>query len=151
MQAGELLCHITQDPDMPPATTVRSWASNPKHAWFGEAFRKAREDQAHAWFEECIGIADETVNAEAAHQVFSAQTRIRARQFASSRILPHEYGDKPHPATHDGAIVRIYLPALETDPRTGLVRKRMCPHDEPNVIEGTARLEDGSDEPGTDQ
>ena len=79
MCAGEALTRIGRDPDMPAATTVLSWAENPRRAWFGAAFRAAQREQARVWSEQRLEIADETVNATAVHQIYSAAQGQRAR------------------------------------------------------------------------
>jgi hypothetical protein len=140
MNDGEPLYRICQDEHLPSPGTIRNWASNPRHGWFGAAFKEAQKNQAHAWFEECVGIADELQHAEAAHQVFAGQTRIRARQWACSRIVPEEYGERVPPAAIGGAQIHIYLPGKPEKAGDGA-----------RVIDGSARaVEDGTDEPGTD-
>jgi hypothetical protein len=145
MSDGEPLYRICQDEHLPSPATIRNWASDPRRSWFGAAFKEAQRSQAHLWFEQTVQIADDLENASAVHEVYAAQTRIRARQWACSRLNPEAYGDKPVGPSGHGARVVIYLPGLETDPETGLTRKRMGSYD--NVIEGTARqVEDGRED-----
>jgi hypothetical protein len=139
MFEGESLHKIAQSPHIPHEATIRSWADCGRHPQFTEAFRRARRAQADRWFGETVEIADELQNAEAVHQVYAGQTRIRARQWACSRLNPEEYGERVPPAAGGGAVVHIYLPGK---PDRG---------DSARVIKGSAeQLPDRSDEPGTD-
>jgi hypothetical protein len=134
MADGEPLYRICQDEHLPPASTVRSWAENPKHEWFGRAFRKAQQEQAHTWFEQTIEIADDVAGATTAPEVFAAQTRIRARQFAASRLAPEAYAERSPPAAGAYAEVTIVLPS-----------KQNQPGDDARLVNPPGRIEDGSD------
>ena len=110
MSEGETLTAICREPDMPPMSTVRSWAGNPKLAWFGAAFAQARRDQARVLAEETIDIADKSVSAEKITQIYAAQLRVNSRRWLASRYDAETYGDKTIQPAGANATVHVYLP-----------------------------------------
>jgi hypothetical protein len=138
MSDGEPLHRICNDPDrpdLPSDNTVRGWADSGKHPGFAEAFRRARQHQAHRWFEETVALADESQCAETVPQLGSYQLRVNARRWAASRIIPEEYGERVPPAAGGGATIHIYLPG------------KADRGDSARVVSGTAeRLEDQSED-----
>jgi hypothetical protein len=82
-------------------STVRGWAlGDPR---FAPVHARARELQAHAWFEQIIDIADnasgdwiETENGpvKSREAIERSHLRVDARKWACARLLPKVYGDK---------------------------------------------------------
>jgi hypothetical protein len=79
-----------------------------------DAFRRAQRHQAHRWFEQTVEIADESQAAETVPEIGSFQLRVRARQWAASRLAPDEFGDQvQHQHAVAGRVV-IHLPSKNT-------------------------------------
>jgi hypothetical protein len=118
---GESLVRICADPHLPAESTVRDWLVQDRHPRFTEAYRRAREHQARAWFEQVVDLADESACATSRHEVASYQLRANSRKWACARALPHEFGDRVHIAgggAFVGAQISIYLPAKRSQSPT---------------------------------
>ncbi len=103
---GESLRSICRDPAMPDMTTVFSWlASKPD---FTQQYTRAREEQAEAFADEIVAIADETPELEEVRdregnivdmKLHSAyvqwqKNRIDARKWTASKLKPKKYGER---------------------------------------------------------
>jgi hypothetical protein len=138
MFEGESLSRICRDDHLPHDNTVRYWADSGRHPEFTKAFERARRHQAHRWFEETVELADESASAETIPQLGSYQLRVNTRRWASSRIIPEQYGDRM-PSLAGTAEVHVYLPVKD-----GSMVK-------PKTIDGEARrIEDGSEDGRSD-
>jgi Bacteriophage Sf6, terminase small subunit-like len=91
MAEGGSLHRICQDEHLPAAARL---ADNGRHPAFVDAFRRARRHQAYRWFEQTVEIADESQAAETVPEIGSFQLRVRALQWAASRLAPDEFGDQ---------------------------------------------------------
>lgn len=102
LAAGESLNGICQDDDMPPESTVRSWALDDREGFFAK-YTRARTIQAHKMFDETLAIADdgrndtyETDSGEHTnHEVIQrSRLRVDTRKWYLSKVLPKVYGEK---------------------------------------------------------
>lgn len=91
--AGESMRAICADPDMPAISTVFRWLS--LNAQFSEQYARAKEEQAEAFADEIVRIADKDVPDEDT-AVLTARDRLRvdARKWVASKLKPKKYGDK---------------------------------------------------------
>lgn len=85
---GESLRTICADANMPSRTTVIRWQT--ENAEFGAKCARAREEQAHAIFEEIQEVADKG-NPD---DVQRAKLRVSTMQWRAAKLLPKVYGDK---------------------------------------------------------
>jgi hypothetical protein len=130
MSEGESLHRICRDAHLPAEATVRDWADNGRHPAFMDAFRRARRHQAHRWFEQTVEIADESQAAETIPQIGSYQLRVRARQWAASRLAPDLFGDQ---VQHQHAVAgRVVICLPPKNPPAPMIEGRA----EPVEIEG---------------
>jgi hypothetical protein len=133
---GELLLHICREPHLPSEAAVRSWVVENKFPDFTRLYQRAREHQAHRWFEEIIEISDQSAEASTMSEVASYQLRANSRNWACAKALPHEFGDRVITLDNRQQVVHVYLPKKdEIDPDTGQL-----------LLEGGAQL---VDEPGS--
>jgi hypothetical protein len=107
LAAGEPLRVICREPDMPPESTVRTWALDDVNG-FAARYARAREIQAHKMAEELLEIADDARNdwmeaqddkgGEAyrlnGEHVQRSRLRSDNRKWLLSKMLPKFYGDK---------------------------------------------------------
>lgn len=91
--AGESMRAICADPDMPAISTVFRWLS--LNTQFSEQYARAKEEQAEAFADEIVRIADKDVPDEDT-AVLTARDRLRvdARKWVASKLKPKKYGDK---------------------------------------------------------
>jgi hypothetical protein len=99
---GETLTDICKEDHMPERRTVIRW-KNAREA-FGLAYARAREDQAHAWADEIVSIADDGrrdyVKTEDGREIVDhdhiqrSKLRVDTRKFLMAKIAPRLYGDK---------------------------------------------------------
>ncbi len=83
---GKSLRSICSAPDMPHIETARDWISGDET--YGRQYARAREAQADFYAEEIIEIVDTATDANI------ARTRMEARKWLASKIMPKRYGDK---------------------------------------------------------
>jgi hypothetical protein len=102
MIEGESLLKICADDDMPARVTIYRWLE--KHAAFRDRYARAREAQAHYYFELIRDIAFddkddffiENGKVVADHaRVQRARLKVDSLKWTSSKLLPRVYGDKP--------------------------------------------------------
>jgi hypothetical protein len=138
--AGELLSAICRGRGMPPVSTVTTWVAR-NHEGFGDRYWEARASQAVVWSEQVLQILDDAADEPLLDMPRAqiARSRSDARKWMLSRMIPSRFSERLQ-VDHQGgrAIVNIRLPA------------KGAPGDGARVIEGTAKLEDGSDDAGTD-
>lgn len=105
---GESLRSICARKDFPARETVRRWLADPLNKDFQGQYACAREDQADAFADEIVRIADETPDTEpvynregeiieirlSASYVAWQKTRIDARKWTASKLKPKSYGDR---------------------------------------------------------
>lgn len=112
----ELLCEgmslrqICEDEDMPNRATVFRWLS--KNESFRDQYARAREEQAEAYADEIVQIADEkavVVDVDEHGEVEIgldpaniARNRLRvdARKWVASKLLPKKYGERVEHTGH---------------------------------------------------
>jgi hypothetical protein len=97
------------DPDFPPARTIRTWIADSKD--LSAHYARAKEAQARHIFEQILDIADDSSEDElfvggddeegaSAKRVMNSEfiqrskLRVDARKWVLSKLLPKEYGDK---------------------------------------------------------
>ena len=96
---GESLRKISEDADMPHASTVHRWLADEAQGAFREQYARAREDQADFYADQIIEIADEGAGGEGGAgddntAVQRARLRVDARKWKASKLAPKKYGDK---------------------------------------------------------
>lgn len=104
---GESLRSICDDEDMPSKSTVCKWLNQEQD--FSDQYRRAREAQADALFDDILTIADdgrndwmEKVNADGENigwqvngeAMRRSQLRIDARKWMAGKLKPKKYGEK---------------------------------------------------------
>lgn len=100
---GESLRAICLDEDMPAKSTVFRWLGIEKS--FSDQYARAREEQAEAFADEMVAIADEretivkdeggaTVVAFDSTAVARNRLRIDARKWVASKLKPKKYGER---------------------------------------------------------
>lgn len=100
---GESLRSICLDDAMPSKASVFRWLGI--HKEFSDQYARAREEQAEAFADEMVAIADEretivkdgngeTVVAFDATAVARNRLRIDARKWVASKLKPKKYGEK---------------------------------------------------------
>lgn len=88
---------------LPSDRTVRRWAIT--NEYFRPLYARARELQAHAWFEQTIDIADDGSRDYAPpddsgfqavdyDHIQRSKLRVDTRKWATGKLLPREYGDR---------------------------------------------------------
>jgi hypothetical protein len=116
---GESLRSIVKDAHMPVISTVFRWMSHNEE--FSKQYTRAKEEQAEAFADEIVAIADEEQTVVKSHDggttevtfdsVAIARNRLRvdARKWVASKLKPKKYGDK---IDHDikGAMTVIFNP-----------------------------------------
>lgn len=101
--AGESLRAVCEDEDMPPESTVRSWAIDNREGFFAQ-YARAQDIRAHSLFDQIIEIADdssrdtyedengnERVNTEVVQR---ARLRVDARKWYIGKVMPKVYGER---------------------------------------------------------
>jgi hypothetical protein len=102
---GLSLREICRQEDMPNKSNVLRWLKN--NETFRDQYARAREDQADAFADEIIEIADDASNDwmerndddnegwQANHDhINRSRLRIDSRKWAASKLAPKKYGDK---------------------------------------------------------
>ena len=87
---GESLTAICAMEGMPSKTTVYRWLEENEE--FRENYTRAREDQAHTFFDEITDISAKVITGELDPQ--SARVVIDARKWQAGKLRPKVYGDK---------------------------------------------------------
>ena len=87
---GESLTAVCSSEDMPARTTVYRWIEENEE--FRDAYARAREDQAHSFFDEVTDISMKVASGEMDPQ--SARVIIDARKWQAGKLRPKVYGDK---------------------------------------------------------
>ena len=103
---GESLRSICRDDAMPSIASVFLWLSQKPD--FSEQYTRAREEQAEAFADEIVAIADETPELEEVldrhgnvvdmklHSAYVQwqKNRIDARKWTASKLKPKKYGER---------------------------------------------------------
>lgn len=100
---GESLRAICEGDDMPHRATVFRWLG--AHKAFSDQYARAREEQAEAFADEMVAIADEretivkedggaTVVAFDSTAVARNRLRVDTRKWVASKLKPKKYGDR---------------------------------------------------------
>lgn len=108
LAAGQSLRRICEPEDMPDERTVRRWAKGNVDG-FSPQYAQAREDQAHAFVDQLIDIADNDTGDPQRDRL-----RLDARKWIVSKLLPKVYGEKVD-VEHSG---KVTLESLIADVRT---------------------------------
>jgi hypothetical protein len=88
MSEGEPLRQICRDPDMPPESTVRSWA-RANTGGFAADYYEARQLQVHAWADEIVLLANrDDLDPQ------DKRVRIDTLKWLCSKLIPQRYGDR---------------------------------------------------------
>lgn len=90
--SGHSLRQIAGMEGLPSMEAVRTWLL--KDAEFAAQYARAREEQAEAFAEEIVAIADTEPDAA------KARNRIDARKWVAVKLLPKKYGDKVQVSGH---------------------------------------------------
>ena len=105
---GESLRTMCEDKNMPCRSTVMAWLADDQYAEFKRCYDVAREEMAHALFEELREIADDGRNDWMERQrqdgsneiVFNGEhvqrskLRVDTLKWQCSKLLPKVYGDR---------------------------------------------------------
>lgn len=111
MSLGETLTSICRDPKMPSQTTVHRWKRARRD--FAEAFNRARVDQARAWADQIIDLADDNkgdllldsegnpvLSVKTGEPIYvkdmpaRARLKVEARQWLMERVARDDYGQR---------------------------------------------------------
>ena len=84
--SGQSLRHICESDHMADVSTVKRWLRENEE--FRAQYTQAREDQADHYADVIVEIADTEPDAA------TARTRIDARKWVASKLLPKKYGDR---------------------------------------------------------
>jgi hypothetical protein len=95
---GESLRGICKSEGMPHYCTALQWLK--EEPGFASQYAHAREDQADAYADEIIAIADTEEDAA------KARVRVDARKWVASKLKPKKYGDKLD-LNHSGSIEQL--------------------------------------------
>jgi hypothetical protein len=88
MSEGEPLRQICRDLDMPPESTVRSWARN-NTGGFAADYHEARQLQVHAWADEIVLLANrDDLDPQ------DKRVRIDTLKWLCSKLIPQRYGER---------------------------------------------------------
>ena len=124
---GQALTEICNLPHMPDNTTVYKWMDRTPS--FARDYIRARENQAHTLFDECLAIADDvsgdvidnpdgtqTVNTVA---VTRAKLRIDTRLRMAGKLAPKVYSERAGAlGLGEGGTVNVQVNAMTIDART---------------------------------
>lgn len=109
LAAGESMCSISKDEDMPAKTTLFKWIREIEE--FTHQYARAKEESADALVEDMLDIADNQVSQPVlvdgvpmvidgqlvqvvdAVSVNHARLRVDTRKWAASKLQPRKYGD----------------------------------------------------------
>jgi hypothetical protein len=124
MSEGATLLAICQDEDMPSRSTVYRWAE--QYEDFREKLSRARNAQAHYYFERMIEVAHDDKqdifydNAGEPHIDHARIQRHRlivdTLKFAAAKLLPKSYGDKLLPEDQPRSLTIRWGGSAETAP-----------------------------------
>jgi len=89
---GKSVRAICSDDSMPAMSTVFKWLNDIPQ--FSEHYARAREQQAEAFAQELIEIADDESGDVKGDAVRRSQLRVETRKWVASKLLPKKYGDK---------------------------------------------------------
>lgn len=112
---GDSLRKICEDEAYPTARTVHNWLVDPEKEEFFQQYARAREAQAHAYFDQIVDIADGSPEDLDAVKVQRDRLRIDARKWACSKLAPKSYGDKIEVGGPDGGALKVEI-VRYTDP-----------------------------------
>jgi hypothetical protein len=93
-----------------PPVVIQQWVRDDED--FAERYKLAREQQAHAWGDEIIEIADAPCST--IEQVQHAKLRVEARKWLMGKNAPRHYGERVQ-NDHTHMVGVVLLPALDTD------------------------------------
>jgi hypothetical protein len=128
---GRTLRAVARDRDMPPESTVRTWANNDVEG-FHASYARAREIGYQAMADEIIEIADDASNDWMERQnrdgkerlvlnsehVQRSKLRITARQWLLAKALPKLYGDKVEHTGPEGGPLVVNIVRYADDPHS---------------------------------
>ena len=101
---GQSLRHICESEHLPTTTTIKRWLR--ENDAFRTQYAQAREDQAEYYADLIVEIADTEPDAA------TARTRIDARKWVASKLLPKVYGDSQKLELAGSIDVRSWLSSL---------------------------------------
>jgi hypothetical protein len=128
---GHTLRAVARDGDMPPESTVRTWANNDVEG-FSAPYARAREIGYQAMADEIIEIADDASNDWMERQnrdgkerlvlnsehVQRSKLRVDARKWLLSKALPKLYGDKVEHSGPEGGPLVVNIVRYADDPHS---------------------------------
>jgi hypothetical protein len=128
---GRTLRAVARDRDVPPESTVRTWANNDVEG-FHASYARAREIGYQAMIDEIIEIADDASNDWMERQsrhgkerlvlnsehVQRSKLRITARQWLLAKALPKLYGDKVEHTGPEGGPLVVNIVRYADDPHS---------------------------------
>lgn len=131
LAAGCMLRDIARDRDMPPESTVRTWANHDVEG-FSAPYARAREIGYQAMADEIIEIADNATNDWMERQsrdgkerlvlnsehVQRSKLRVDARKWLLSKALPKLYGDKVEHSGPEGGPLVVNIVRYADDPHS---------------------------------
>ena len=118
---GRGLISICNDPGMPTYSTVRKWLK--EHDFFARDYARARVDQADAFADEIVEIADTEPDPN------RARVRVEARKWTASKLRPQVYGDRVDISVQGSLDLRAVLAGAEARRR-----RPTCDQHEPGHV-----------------
>jgi hypothetical protein len=129
LATGRTLRDIARDSDMPPESTVRTWANNDV-VGFHALYARAREIGYQAMADEIIAIADDGDNDWIERQsrdgkerlvlnsehLQRSKLRVDARKWLLSKALPKLYGDRLEHTAPEGSALVVNIVRYADDP-----------------------------------
>jgi hypothetical protein len=125
-EAGDLICQllmegkslraICEDEGMPSRAAVLRWVAegelpeaSPAHAAFSAQYHRARLEQAEAYADDTVALADDAAASEANPQLVKLQ--IDARKWYAGKIKPQRFGEAAllKLAGADGGALQVQL------------------------------------------
>ena len=103
LAGGESLTTICEDACMPSRSTVFRWLANDEHSEFPAMYRRAREQQADAIFDEIAGVEAEVRRGDI--DANTARVLIDAKKWRAGKLRPSVYSDQLRHVGHDGGPV----------------------------------------------
>ncbi|HEX8385687.1 MAG TPA: hypothetical protein VF576_05865 [Rubricoccaceae bacterium] len=92
---GESLRAICKDEGYPSVSSVMRWLASeaPEHVAFREQYARAHEEQADAFVQDMVRIADEAAQAMAGLEY--AKLQIETRKWVAGKQRPKKYAEAP--------------------------------------------------------
>jgi transposase-like protein len=118
---GKSIRQICRADDMPAPSSVYKWLM--EHPQFSEQYERARQEQAEAFAQEIIEIADNGTNDTYVDENGNKKTdwdvlgrsklRVDARKWIASKLLPKKYGDLVRLTGADAGPVAFQLERID--------------------------------------